>query len=95
MKLSMSMVESRLTAYEVESDIQEDERTIRGMRFISEQQTEFSRDYIYIGRAAEYLEDALFHPRARRGGHDRQGCLTDAVVNGHRSHGKLDNGCQD
>ena len=57
MKLSMSMVESRLTAYEVESDIQEDERTIRGMRFISEQQTEFSREYIYIGRAAEYLED--------------------------------------
>ena len=57
MKLSMSMIESRLTAYEVESDIQEDERTIRGMRFISEQQTEFSREYIYIGRAAEYLED--------------------------------------
>ena len=60
MKLSMSMIESRLTSYEVESDIQEDERTIRGMRFISEQQTEFSREYIYIGRAADYLEDPRY-----------------------------------
>ena len=60
MKLSMSMIESRLISYEVESDIQEDERTIRGMRFIAEQQTEFSRDYIYIGRATDYLEDPRY-----------------------------------
>ena len=57
MKLSMSMIESRLVAYEVESDILEDARTIRGMRFISEQHTEFSRDYIYIGQATYFLED--------------------------------------
>ena len=53
----MSMVESRLSAYDIESDIHDDARTIRGMRFISEQQAEFSRDYIYIGQAAEYLKD--------------------------------------
>ncbi len=60
MKLSMSMIESRLSAYEVESDIQEDTRTIRGMRFITEQQAEFSREYVYISRAADFLEDSRY-----------------------------------
>lgn len=57
MKLSMSMIESRLTDCEVEDDIQDDARTIRGMRFISEQQSEFSHDYVYIGQASDYLKD--------------------------------------
>ena len=82
------MVESRLTAYEVESDIQEDERTIRGMRFISEQQTEFSREYIYIGRAADYLEDpryanAFILASGRNNivcwGHDYEALLNDVL----------------
>ena len=60
MKLSMSMIESRLTAYDVESDIQDDSRTIRGMRFISEQQLEYSRDYVFIGQAMDYLEDPRY-----------------------------------
>lgn len=55
----MSMIESRLTAYDIESDILDDARTIRGMRFISEQ-TEFSRDYIYIGQASDFLRDPSY-----------------------------------
>ena len=60
MKLSMSMIESRLIGYEVESTIDDDSRTIRGMRLISEQQVEFSREYIYIGQAAHFLEDPRY-----------------------------------
>ena len=60
MKLSMSMIESRLTGYDKDSDIHDDARTIRGMRFISERRAEYSRDYVYIGQAADYLEDPRY-----------------------------------
>jgi len=59
-KLSMSMIERFLSRYEQESTIQDDERTIRGMRFISEQQTEYAHDYVYIGKASEFFEDPRY-----------------------------------
>lgn len=57
MKLSMSMFESRLSHHHNESSIRDDVRTIGGMRFLSEQRSEFSRDYVYIGRAGVYLDE--------------------------------------
>ena len=85
MKLSMSMVESRLIGYEVESNIDDDSRTIRGMRLISEQQVEFSREYIYIGQAADFLDDpryaSAFILASGRNNIVCQGCDYETLLN--------------
>ena len=60
MKLCMSMVESRLSQYNKECRIQDEGLTIRGMRFLSEQHPAYSNEYIYIGQAAQYLEDPRY-----------------------------------
>ena len=60
MKLSMSMFESRLSKYHEESVIHDENRTIHGLRLLSELRSEFSRDYIHLGRASDYLEDPRY-----------------------------------
>lgn len=58
MDISMSMLESYLRCYDIESDIQDDELSIHGMRFIAEGRHRSSREYVYIGQALDYLKDA-------------------------------------
>lgn len=57
MNLSMSMIRSYLAQYDSESNFQEDERTIHGMRFLSSGRGQSSLEYVYIGQASDYLED--------------------------------------
>ena len=57
MKLSMSMIESYLAHHNTESNLQDNERTIHGMRFLSSGQQRSSREYVYIGQARDYLKD--------------------------------------
>ena len=60
MNLSMSMIRSYLAQYNTESNFQEDERTIHGMRFLSSRHGQSSREYVYIGQAGDYLKDPEF-----------------------------------
>lgn len=60
MKLNMSMMRAYLERCVTESSIQSDTRTIGGMRFITEQQSTYSRDYIYIGAANDFFEDPRY-----------------------------------
>ena len=57
MKLSISMIESYLSHHDTESSIQDDERSIHGMRFLSSTQAQSSREDVYIGQARDYLKD--------------------------------------
>ena len=60
MKVSMSMIESRLSAYDTTVDISENERVIRGVRFLSEGQKERSSEYVYLGQASEFFNDPRY-----------------------------------
>ena len=60
MKLNMSMVEAYLKRCETESNIQSNARTIRGMRFLTEGDSDYSRDYIYVSLARDYFEDPQY-----------------------------------
>lgn len=57
MNLSMSMIRSYLARYDAESNIQDDERSIHGMRFLSSGRGQSLREYVYIGQARDYLKD--------------------------------------
>ena len=57
MNLNMSMIRSYLARYDTESNIQDDERSIHGMRFLSSGRGQSSREYVYIGQAGDYLKD--------------------------------------
>ena len=58
MKLSMSMLALYLRSYEPESHIFKDIRTITGIRFLSDQYPRQSLDYVYLGPADRFFEDA-------------------------------------
>lgn len=60
MKLNMSMIEAYLKRCETESNIQSNARTIRGMRFLTEADSDYSRDYIYVSLARDYFEDPRY-----------------------------------
>lgn len=60
MKLNMSMIEAYLKDCETESNIQSNARTIRGMRFLTEADSEYSRDYIYVSMARDFFEDPQY-----------------------------------
>ena len=60
MKLNMSMVEAYLKRCETESNIQSNARTIRGMRFLTEEDSEYSRDYIYASFARDFFKDPQY-----------------------------------
>jgi len=60
MKLNMSMIEARLKRCETESNMQSNSRRIRGMRFLTEDETEYSPEYIYVSPAREYFEDRRY-----------------------------------
>ena len=60
MKLNMSMVEAYLKRCETESNIQSNTRTIRGMRFLTEGESGYSRDYIYVSLARDYFQDPQY-----------------------------------
>ena len=57
MNLSMSLIRSYLSQHNAESNIQDDERSIHGMRFLSSARGRSSREYVYIGQAGDYLKD--------------------------------------
>ena len=57
MKLSMSMIEGYLSHHDTESDIQDDERSIHGVRFLSGGRQRSSREFVYIGQANDFLKD--------------------------------------
>lgn len=58
--ISMSMLESYLSRYDTESNIQNDALTIRGIRFLSEGRRRSSREYVYIGQAIDFLKDEAY-----------------------------------
>lgn len=57
MKLSMSMIAKYLQPYRPEYHITEDVRSIRGIRFFSDQILSYSLEYVYIGPASAYFQD--------------------------------------
>ncbi len=57
MELSMSLIEARLRRYPLQSDLRQDERNIRGVRFLSDQRLALSPEYVYIGRADQFFSD--------------------------------------
>ena len=60
MKLNMSMVEAYLKGCETESNIQSNTRTIRGMRFLTEGSSDYTRDYVYVSIARDYFQDPQY-----------------------------------
>ncbi len=63
MNLSMSMIESRLSASHKEvdiADISDYQRVIRGVRFLTEGQRGQSREYVYIGQASDFFDDQRY-----------------------------------
>ncbi|MBQ9041816.1 MAG: helix-turn-helix domain-containing protein [Eggerthellaceae bacterium] len=60
MKLSMSMIEAYLEKYRVQSEIQSDARSIKGMRFLAGRQDKLSTEYVHIGAAAGFIRDPRY-----------------------------------
>ena len=60
MKLSMSMIYTRLSGYEREAMLQHDGMTIQGVRFLAGSRTSYSPDYVYVGAASGYFQDPGF-----------------------------------
>lgn len=61
MKLSMSMIYRHLEGrYNLSPDIQFDERTIGGMRLLSDPRLEFSPDYVYVGSMNGFISDPRY-----------------------------------
>lgn len=57
MKLSMSLLAKHLARYNPEIHILNDELSIRGIRFLSDQRSSYALDYVYLGGASEYIQD--------------------------------------
>lgn len=60
MRLSMSLLAKYLKKYDTEIHILDDERSIRGIRFLSDQRSSYSLDYVYIGAASGYIQDPRY-----------------------------------
>lgn len=89
MKLSMSMLDAYLAGYDKESVIQQDDCTIRGVRFLSEQAFTSSHAFVYIGAASHYLDDPNYEGALMLAcgkshivckGHDLEELLNDALA---------------
>lgn len=60
MLLSMSLIAARLQKYNPEIHIVEDKKSIKGMRFFTDQQPSYSLDYVYLGLAKGYFQDPRY-----------------------------------
>ena len=60
MKLSMSLLAKHLAGYDLEVHIREDELSIKGIRFLSDQRSSYALDYVYLGKAYEYIQDLRY-----------------------------------
>lgn len=57
MKLSMSMLRWYLREYQPRDSIRNDQMTIKGIRFLSEDDTNLSTEYVYFGSASNFFSD--------------------------------------
>ena len=60
MKLSMNMIAWYMREYAPSCAIGEDELSIKGLRFLSEDLQTLSPEYIYFGNAAAFFSDAIY-----------------------------------
>lgn len=60
MKLSMSLLAKYLRKYDTEVHILEDGLSIKGIRFLSDQRSSYSLDYVYVGEASGYIQDPRY-----------------------------------
>ena len=61
MKLSMSMICHHLEGrYDLSPDIQHDDRTIGGVRLLSDPRLEFSPDFVYVGSMNGFISDPQY-----------------------------------
>lgn len=60
MKLSMSLLAKYLHSYQPESYISNDQPSIKGIRFLSDMQSGRTADYLYLGNASGYFQDARY-----------------------------------
>lgn len=60
MKLSMWMLADRLSKYHPRPEIKNGAETIAGLRFITGESTEFSPEYLYVGRACDVFSDERY-----------------------------------
>jgi hypothetical protein len=57
MKLSMSLIGKYMKKYNPECHILEDTLTIKGVRFFTDEQASYSREYVYLDTASHYFQD--------------------------------------
>lgn len=60
MNLSMSFIAKYLEKYDLEVHIAEDAKTIRGVRFFTDQPNAHSLEYVYLGKASDYFQDPRY-----------------------------------
>lgn len=60
MKLALSMIAACLKDYKLNYHLKEDEATIQGIRFLSDQEMKSSLNYVYIGKADTFFADTLY-----------------------------------
>ncbi len=60
MKLSMSMLARYLKDYKPDCAIINDETTIRGLRFLPEEEQKLAPEYVYFGYARQFLSDPRY-----------------------------------